>query len=718
MQQSEKSVQLWFFFVCILVGTVIYSNTLHVPFYLDDNRNIRNPALELTELSVGSVMQAGFEGTLKKRPVSNITFAVNRFLDGYNVTGYHLVNIAVHISAAIFLFLLFHATLSLPVNQEKTLKFPALAFIAALIWLVHPLATQSVTYIVQRMNSMASMFYVLSLLFYVWGRVKQEEKGKKSGIFFFVGSFVSGLLALGSKEIAVTLPFFIALYEWYFFQDLDLQWLRRKVPWIIGLFLLLLACVFFYTNGHPLQYLSADCAGRDFTMQERLLTQPRVVVHYMSLLLFPHPSRLLLDYNFPLSHSLLQPVSTIISLGALGGMLLASFFLARRERLLSFCLLWFLGNLVIESSVICLEMIFEHRTYLPSMFFFLLMTVLLYRLLRRAPVIVAVSLLLVAVLGVWTVQRNMVWADPVAFWTDCLQNDPDNPRAHSNLGNAYFYAGDPEKAKQHYRRALDLEPEFRWAQDNIGVACEQLGDLACAEAAYREMIRLEPRYGEAYNRLARLLEKQGKLAEALQEYEQALEYAPEIRRIHRNAGRVLLDLGRAEEAVGHLNAALHKQADDGETLVYLGEALARLGQEKDAMEKFRRAIASDPELVSAHFNLAQLLLKHNDPEQALVHFQEVEKRSPEMVPALFNIALLLSGQGRYGESALYFEKLITLVPPNADLYNTLGVQLLMLGRLNKAEEAFLQALEVDAGHAYARRNLQIAVKRQEKVKIE
>ena len=193
-----------------IIGILIYGNSLNVPFYFDDFGNLTSSALRIEDLSSHSILQALTGGTLRTRPVSNFSFAVNYLIDGYNVKGYHIVNIVLHICSSFILFLLLRDTLFLPVNREKYGRYSSIAFLTAVLWLVHPVATQSVTYIVQRMNSMAAMFYLLSMLLYVTGRRRQlmskHHLQNLKACALFTGSGLAAMLAMGSKEIAATLP--------------------------------------------------------------------------------------------------------------------------------------------------------------------------------------------------------------------------------------------------------------------------------------------------------------------------------------------------------------------------------------------------------------------------------------------------------------------------------------------------------------------------------
>lgn len=212
-----------------IAGFLIYSNTLEVPFYFDDLSNIlRNSEIRLTELSLKGIAKAGFESILSTRPTANISFALNYYFNEYNVKGYHIVNILIHIINGTLLFFIIKIILSLSSENHRYKHQVLIAFFAALIWLVHPIQTQSVTYIVQRMNSMASMFYLISFLFYLIGRI---YKRNQNGWLWYTGSVVAGGLALSCKEHVVILPLIIFIFEWYFFQNLRITWLKRHFPY-------------------------------------------------------------------------------------------------------------------------------------------------------------------------------------------------------------------------------------------------------------------------------------------------------------------------------------------------------------------------------------------------------------------------------------------------------------------------------------------------------
>jgi len=472
---------------------LLYSNTFQSPFIFDDWQNLSQPSIQMNRLSLDAIRQAAFEGLLD-RPVANITFALNYYFDGYELVGFHLVNILIHLGAGIFLYMFLQTTLSLEQAQQRFEYGALLPLTAALIWLVHPVQVQSVTYIIQRMNCLAAMFYVLAMLCYAQARISRIM-WKKIVLFCFCA--ISALLALGSKEIAATLPFFILLYEWFFFQDLQISWLKKRFFPIAATCVLVSIIVLAYLGANPLERILADYKIRDFTLRMRVLTEFRVVVFYISLLLFPYPERLNLNHDFPLSFSFFEPMTTFLSLCILLGLLVLAIRLAKSERLLSFCILWFLGNLFIESSFIGLEIIFEHRTYLPSMMAVFAVALLAKRLLHRRWLLILITIIVLTLFSLWTVQRNMVWANPFRLWQDVIVKSPNKVRPYNNLGRLLVESGRSREAILVLQKAIRLEPDNIKTTINLAAALIQ-----------------ERRFSEAITLLVRNLDRLEKSPEA------------------------------------------------------------------------------------------------------------------------------------------------------------------------------------------------------------
>jgi tetratricopeptide (TPR) repeat protein len=238
--------------------------------------------------------------------------------------------------------------------------------------------------------------------------------------------------------------------------------------------------------------------------------------------------RLNLLHDFPVSHSFIHPITTLFSFIAILGLIVTSILLAKKERLLSFCILWFLGNLVIESSVIGAEIIFEHRLYLPSMFFILIAVSFVYRF-ANSKWIGGILLCAVAItFSVWTYQRNIVWSDDVILWKDCVTKSPHKPRQHYNLGVVLAQNGNLDDAIKHYHTALSIKPDYVEAYYNLGNALAQKGDDKAAIYNYQKTLQINPDFFKAYYNIARIMSNQGKTGEAIYNFKKALALNSEI----------------------------------------------------------------------------------------------------------------------------------------------------------------------------------------------
>ncbi|MBI9084518.1 MAG: tetratricopeptide repeat protein [Desulfobacterales bacterium] len=643
--------QTIFLLIPALLVILVYAATTGYPFIFDDIPNIvDNPAIRLARLDASGLWQAAFQSPHPRRPVANVSFALNYRFHGYAVAGYHWVNILVHLTTGMIFYLLAAQTLRLsrtpgPGGQGDSGPPPSVpsggptlvALTAATLWMVHPLQTQSVTYIVQRMNSLAALFYLLSMLFYVRARTALVVRKR---VVYFSAAVLAGLLAVGSKEIAITLPFFLFLYEWFFFQDLDRRWLQRQWPWMALLVVAGTATLWVCLGDDPLNRILVGYRYRAFSPAERLLTQPRVVLFYLSLLAFPHPARLNLDHNMAISGSLLTPPTTLAALLALAGMLVWAVSGARRHRLMRFALLWYLGNLVIESSAIGLELVFEHRNYLPGTFLFLALTDGASRIGfgRRTRAMVLGALVLC--LGIWTLERNRVWQNDLTLWRDCAAKSPQKPRPNNKLG----------------------------------VALEKRGRLAEAERQFRYVIALDPAHPYAYFNLANTLARRGRSAEAVENYQKSLVLVPDNPGARINLGVALAGLGRVPEALESLSiVGPGHGAYYGMARKNMGLILFEAGKFDDAIFHFQAALAVAPDDSALLVSIGNAHFKAGRMDQATAQYHAALQYAPDSAGIHNNLGIVLMSQGLYRQAVVEFEKAASLEPRNPDFSRNLGM---------------------------------------------
>jgi protein O-mannosyl-transferase len=372
------------------VALVAYSNTFSVPFHFDDAPNIvQNPLLHIRPLTwdrLERLITYTYKDTI--RVFAMLTLAFNYYFGELDVFGYHVVNLTIHVASGAFLYWLLILTFNLPHLKERygPISYKTALF-ASLIFISHPVQTQSVTYIIQRMASMGGMFYLLTMVLYVKGR----QAPSRSQYLYLGSAVVAYLLGILSKENVAILPVFVVLYEFFFIQNLDLSPRGKKIVLtMLGILVVLGAIGIAVWGRRYMQVITEGFAYRDrlagtsrFTLSERVLTQLRVVLYYLTLVIYPHPSRLNLDYDFSVSKGMLSPPTTLVSLLIIAGVIGYSVWTAKKRPMISFWILWYFGNLVIESSIFPLEMVYEHRLYLPAVGPFVLFSLGILRVIER-----------------------------------------------------------------------------------------------------------------------------------------------------------------------------------------------------------------------------------------------------------------------------------------------------------------------------------------------
>ncbi len=526
---------------CLLLGglllaltVLVYWPGMQAGFYFDDLNNIVEvPALHWEDFSLDGVRQVLDGALLPGRALSNLSFALNHLFGGLNPAGYHWVNLIIHLLvgvALVWVAVLFAgAGRSAPRKLEKRLFF---AILATALFLLHPLNIQAVTYVVQRMTLLATLFTLLSFGCYLAARL---HKGART-IFWFFLSAVSFLLALGNKEIALMLPLVLLLFEACFYpaywRDRAGSIIQQVGPGrllLLALSVMGLLAIGFYQLYYASHLIRWDglFPGREFTGLERVLTEARVQFFYLSLLLWPDPSRLNLEHDFLLSTSLFQPWTTALAVAGLLLLLAGVVWLCRRSPRYGFPLSGYAVFHLLESGPINLELVFEHRMYLPMTFLVLLITNLLVDFARRDrwPVLLLLSLLLVP-LSVASYQRNKVWSEPLLFLRDCATKSPNKFRPWYNLGTELGMAGLLSEAEPALLHALKLKPGHSLAHNQLGNVYLMTGRQADAFLQYRYAVEADPKNFEALFNLATQYYVRGDYAKAAPLFQQFIAQAP------------------------------------------------------------------------------------------------------------------------------------------------------------------------------------------------
>lgn len=557
-------------FVFVLLGffcLAAYGNSLDVPLYFDDYAYIfKNPLMQSVggvfnkELAARTPLYENNNSMFISRPVSEVTFVLNYLLHQTAVAGYHLFNIIIHLLNSCLVYMLIKLTprLSKPelhskaqLSEDRDIVW-RIAFFSAAIFAVHPVMTNAVTYITQRMTSIATLFYLLTLLLYARFYLSRRNIGK---MCWYLLALVACFAALKSKEIAYTLPFMLVVFDSFFCTGSLRQRILRTVPFLLITVLAFLLVVqgdtpavagskepsvqqvVEFAKMSPEKYLTTQFFTNpnstsivSMSPLEYFYTQLRVVVTYQRMLLVPFGLNFVHDY--PFYRSFTEP-AVLVSLGF--HLLVLSFALylfrisaafavddAFIKRLAAFGMVWFYLSLVMECSFIPMDdHILEHRMYLPAFGFFVAVISLLQLALRRFSMnSSSVDMFFVAVIflfSVLTFMRNEQWRDPLIFWQDALAKSPGKQRIHGYIGNVYRDRGDMPSALKEYR--LMLVNDFRYGQDHFGLGEELLKNGFYREAVeeYLVALKIRPDKTFVYGRLAeayQLLGDERRAAEA------------------------------------------------------------------------------------------------------------------------------------------------------------------------------------------------------------
>ncbi len=626
----------WLLIAIVLItvsAVIIYSRITSAPFIFDDEFII-----------VKNVWTHNFS-TLQfadKRFIGFLTFAINYQLGGLDTFGYHIVNIAIHIINGVLVYMLVvslfkSAALEGYSCRAQTDPAPTVALTAALLFTVHPVNIMAVTYIVQRFASLATLFYLLSLVLYLrWMRARSQKASSSRGVY--VLALLCAAAAQKTKEISFTLPFMLVFIEFFVFPGTDGARKKavRLAPFVCTLLIIPLSL---FGPGLARSLSSGSVRPMErlvpgdlkvISPYDYLITQFRVIVTYLRLLVLPVNQNI--DYEYPVYHSLASPAPALsllfhvcVFLGALW-----LFIRARLRKnlfllLISCGIFWFYITLSIESSVIPLrDVIYEHRVYLPGIGLFISFSAAfaLWFTGMKEKTHTGVSLKTATIVllcltalpfSASAYRRNLVWSDKIRLYEDTARKSPDNARAQNNLGVEYGKAGRQEEAIREFKATLRLNPDFVETRKNLANSYHLNGQNDLAIAEYLRYLRLVPGDKDARQSLADIYRENGRYAEAKAQYEAILSRYPKFVDARNNLANIHL-------FEGDLDAAIRE---------------------------YEVVLAAEPGHVEATYNMAIALEKKGDLNRAAYYYRRfVELAPPEYGQYIKDVKKKLEGMGR------------------------------------------------------------------------
>ncbi len=586
------------FLSLFLLLFLIYGNGFDCSWHFDDYINIvENSKVHINTLSWQEIEPGlyGIGGITKwQRPLSYFSFALNYYMDGLNVFGYHVVNFFIHYIASIFLFLFLYNTLKLPLLEGRYEKNAySIALLSTVFWAINPVQVMAVTYIVQRMASMTAMFYIMAMYFYLKGRT--GDRTWKNVVFYVLAVFCA-VLSIGSKENAAMVSVSIFLFDLFLIQGVTVEHIRKNWAWCLLALLFVPAVGLMYWD---FSSIVGDYELRPFTMLERVLTQPRVILFYISLLLYPITSRLMLLHDMAISKSFFDPWTTLAAIVVILLILVFAGLVSRRRPLIAYCIFFFFLNHLIEGSFLSLELVYEHRNYLPSMLLFVPLSVLVVYGLdyfsdrRRMFLLVSSSVTVVMILlGVTVFIQNNILKDDISLWSDNIEKAPNLHHVRQNLGTSYFIAGRFPEAFAELTSALEsfTVMDVTAKAKTHGLLGEYYllnGDDDKAMVHYQKALQFRPTFAPVYNRMAEIMMRRDRLVDAEKIIRIGITIRPHSHAYQLTLGRILLKQGHPDAAIREARQALMLSRNSLKPYVIFSEAY-RMKKDIKTAEHFQR----------------------------------------------------------------------------------------------------------------------------------
>jgi tetratricopeptide (TPR) repeat protein len=598
-----------------LLTTVAYLNSFRGAFLFDDlPAIIENPALRSFAQALLPSVDGGL--TVSGRPLLALSFALNHAVSGIDPWSYHLVNLAIHLVNGLLLAAIVRRTLGQPALVARWgADAPSVAFIAAAIWLLHPLQTESVTYIVQRAESLVALCYLGT-----WGcLIRMAEQPTRLGWGF--AAFLLCLAGMAAKEVMATAPLVLALYDRLFLAGSWREvWTRRgRLHVSLAATWLLLGALMLTTGGRG----GTAGFGTPMSAIDYALTQFPAIAHYLRLFAWPHP--LVLDYGTVLitTWTIVLPAAVLVL-----GLVSLSAWGAWRGRAWGFCGLFFFLVLAPSSSVvpIATQTMAEHRTYLPLAGLCVLAAAGGVAGLRTrvwfAVVVVA------AALGAATWSRNADYASRVGMYEDLAARRPTNARALALLADYHQREGNLEAAQLWLERSVALEPVVE-SLNNLGNVLQARGDLARARPLFERALALRPTDPKTLSNLGNALAAEGRTDEAIAQFETALRLKPDLVDALFNLANTFAQAGRFRDAAARYEQVLQLTPDDAEARANYSATLVELGRTDEAVTQIREAVRRRPEHAGLRNACGVTLARTGRLREALAEFEAAVRLAPD-----------------------------------------------------------------------------------------
>ncbi len=635
-------------------------------------------------------------------PMTNSSFWLEWRLWGDNPAGYHVTNLILHIAATLLIWAIL-----------QRLAIPG-AFLASLIFALHPVNVESIAWISQRKNALAMVFFLLSILWYLRseeGREARSARRNKTAVvwMWYELSLAAFLLAMLSKGSVAVLPVLLLLLIWWRQQRIGLGDVARTAPFFLVAILLTIVNLWFQTHG-------IDAVIREASFAQRLAGAGAAVWFYLAKaflpieLLFVYPAWQIDTSQFrwwlPLLAALVATVVLWRQRASSNAVVVRAVLIA--WLFFGVSLMPVLG--FTDVGFMKYSLVADHYQHIGIIAVAALVAAAWRTWHDRAQdsqrwMASAAAVVLVFTLMLLTLRQNQYYGEPVALYEATLEKNPTCWMAHNNLGLALVKAKRVPDAIDHYREAVRLKPDFPEALSNWGAALNRMKQPQEAIKRLQEALRMKPDFPLAHNNLGTAYELAGRFPDAIKEFERAIQMDPTFSIAYYNLGYALSGLNRTSDAIASYQEALRLKPNLPEAEYNLALALEAQGRLPEAIDHFQRAIRLKPDAPEMHNSFASTLSNAGRLQGAIAQLQIALAQNPDFAEAHNNLGIALTRADRTPEGIEQFQKALQLKPDFAKAHLNLGVALSKIGQLQDGIKQFEETLRLNPDSVSAYTNL-------------
>jgi tetratricopeptide (TPR) repeat protein len=623
-------------------------------------------------------------------PVTNSSFWGEWRLWGMNTSGYHVTNVVLHIASALLLWMIL-----------RRLEIPG-AFLAALLFAVHPINVESVAWIAQRKNTLSLFFSLLSLWWFLNARRNVNR--------WLWLSLVAFTLAMLSKGSVAVLPFVFLVIVWWRQNRLTLRDGLQTAPFFVVAIVLTAVNIWFQTHG-------SHETIRDVTPLQRLLGAGAVVWFYLYKALLP------IHLAFVYPQWKIQPANLLwwFPLGATVSVTLLLWWQRRRDLLRPLFVAWLifcLGLLPVMGLVdvyfMKFSLVADHYLYTSLIVVMVMITAAWEILLKRQSgawrqVLWGLAALVGAGCCGLVRHYSANYADALTLYQASVEKNPHSSLLQNNLGMQLFLNRQANDSIEHFQEAVNLQPDNAEAINNLGLALANIGRTEQALVQYQAALNLRKDFPQAHNNLGLTLAKQGNTDVAIAEFQEALRLNSFYPQAYYNLANSLEQSGQLQKALVNYRLAIQYDPYYWEAENAWAAALMKAGDPSGAIAHYQQSLRLKPDSPEIENNLASALIQTDQPQLAIEHLQQALRLRPDYAAAQHNLGLALAKMGRFEQAISHYESALRLKADFPAAENNLGTALRESGQLQQALVHYQKALEQNPNYTQAYANMAIAL---------